>query len=308
MDPLFEELPIDPSDPVDFENCVIRGIALTRNRSDHGRIYEESAMLDLVKVSEGSSVYLDGHVPVGTQRMATRRNGVIKNIRRAGEYNRGDWHLLKSHADTGALLEAADEAPGSIMISHEVMEYEGEAERDGLLHIKGVKKFRDYALVTAGGTTKSLYEDDQMTVEFNTADDVKKHRPEIFECICAAAKQEVTADHDKKLAEVMAELDAARGKISELESKLAEHDAKALESARVEEIFKEAEELKVTISEETAEQLAKLDKDGATTIIKGMLTEGEEPRAQEDKRPQSDSGAPPKRTSNRRFGRRRKLS
>lgn len=151
---------------VDREAGIIRDVKILGRTSKNGREYETAAMQEASKLYEGSNVNVN-HVDA----KATGTRSVMEGVgwlvgshyddKRDGVY--GDLHLLKSHAATPLLMEAAERRPERFGLSHHA---DGSVTHKGRkVIVESISKVISVDVVQNPATTNGLFEqvDDKPT-------------------------------------------------------------------------------------------------------------------------------------------------
>lgn len=138
---------------VDRASGVIRNVLICGFESANGRDYPVEVLRRDCAKYEGRPVNLD-HAREGT---VARRFGWIQDVKPGQDGKpRGDFHLLKSHPQYGAVMEAAERNPALFGFSH--VAYCRTTSRDGREIVESIDKVESIDLVADPATTKSLFE------------------------------------------------------------------------------------------------------------------------------------------------------
>lgn len=143
---------------VDREAGVIRGVLLCGFTSANARDYPASVLREAAAKYERRPVNYD-HAREGT---VARRAGWVENVR-AGDDGRprGDLHLLKSHPNYGAVIEAAERNPSLFGMSH--VAHCRTSTRSGREVVEAIERVESIDLVADPATTQSLFESRTMS-------------------------------------------------------------------------------------------------------------------------------------------------
>jgi hypothetical protein len=248
---------------VDRAAAVIRGVKVLGLDSQNGRSYLPAALAAAVPLYEGAKVNVNhakGHptAPRDYQDRIGRLRGVHA---RAGAGLFGDLHLNPRHALAEQLLWDAAHAPENVGFSHNVQART--AQREGRTVVESIVAVHSVDLVADPATTRGLFESqyanssthgeasaagrgvhllaapaDREVGVSDIAAPAALRRP-LADCTLAelrAARPDLallllTEEHDARLA-AEAQLAESTVRLSELETRLAEHDAREALQAR----------------------------------------------------------------------------
>lgn len=166
-------------DNIDRENGIIKGVKLLGRVSKNGREYSEHALSQAVTLYENKKINI-GHPDRNTpdkERGLSEWWGVVRNVHRGEDGDvYGDIHYRQQHAETPALLEAAEKFPEHFGLSQNA---EGQKTRQGSkIIVETIDLVRSLDVVTNPATTNGLFESEERTV--------KKTIKQIFESLDAA--------------------------------------------------------------------------------------------------------------------------
>lgn len=138
---------------VDRAAGVIRNVLLCGTESANGRDYPVAVLRRDCAKYEGRPVNFD-HAREAT---VARRAGWVQNVRPGPDGRpRGDLHLLTTHRDYPAVMEAAERNPALFGLSH--VAYCQTATRNGREVVEAIERVESIDLVADPATTKSLFE------------------------------------------------------------------------------------------------------------------------------------------------------
>jgi hypothetical protein len=158
---------------VDRANKVIRGVKILGRFSSNGRTYTEGALREAVPMYEGARVFVNHRRPRDQRdRQISEVFGVLRNVRYIKDALYGDLHYLENAPSAAQILEAAENAPNTLGLSHhavgDVTEGPGGREIvDKITHVRSVD------IVAEPATTNGLFESQTMnakTVSASPAD------------------------------------------------------------------------------------------------------------------------------------------
>lgn len=143
---------------VDRETGVIRGVKLLGLESQNGRTYLKETVARAAKLYEGAKVNVDHGSDPKQQRSYSERIGVIENVQIDGGDGglRGDFHANPKHALFEQLAWDAENAPGSVGFSHNIMAKT--TRRDGRVVVEEITRVQSVDLVADPATTRGLFE------------------------------------------------------------------------------------------------------------------------------------------------------
>lgn len=157
--PTLQETTYGGSNKVDREAGIIRDVKILGQVSKNGREYATKAMQEAVKLYEGADVNVN-HVDAKEKGSRSVLEGVgwlvgvHHDDKRNGVY--GDLHLLKTHAVTPVLFEAAERRPERFGLSHHA---DGSVVHRGRkVIIESIEKVHSVDLVQNPATTNGLFE------------------------------------------------------------------------------------------------------------------------------------------------------
>jgi hypothetical protein len=159
---LIQELVISgvQESQIDEAAGVIRDVKLLGKVSKNKRVYTEAALDESARFYNGIRVNLD-HPPIHnakSERKFTEGVGVIRNVRRAENEVRGDFHYLKTHPYGPSIAESARRFPESFGFSHNA---EGETKMvNGQTYVEHITKAHSLDVVTRPATTEGLFEEE----------------------------------------------------------------------------------------------------------------------------------------------------
>lgn len=200
---------------VDRERGLIRGVKILGVESRNGRQYNPAAIREAKGLYEGIAVNID-HAEGGEPRSYGDRIGRLSLIEARADGLYGDLRVNPAHPLAERLFWDAENMPENVGLSHDAT---GKTKRrDGKTVVESITAVRSVDLVAEPATTAGLFEHvktkegspvDALDLKEATLDQLKQHRPDLFDSI----KTE------------LAEGDAAKAKdaeITELKAKLAE--------------------------------------------------------------------------------------
>lgn len=157
--PTLQETTYGGSNKVDRDAGIIRDVKILGQVSKNGREYATKAMQEAVKLYEGADVNVN-HVDAKEKGSRSVLEGVgwlvgvHHDDKRNGVY--GDLHLLKTHAVTPVLFEAAERRPERFGLSHHA---DGSVVHRGRkVIIESIEKVHSVDLVQNPATTNGLFE------------------------------------------------------------------------------------------------------------------------------------------------------
>ena len=284
---------------VDRENWVIKGVKVLGRKSRNGRIYEDEAIKDSSKLCENLPVTVRGGHDRENRDYHSQngqlRGGTAKNLGTDKAASFYDWHLNPADPLTEKICYDAEHFPENVPLSHEVSVYEGEVDRDGILHVERLLEVDGVAAVYRGGTNRSLFESERTEMDLKT---LKSQHPQLIEQLRTEFVQEDTAkaellESQKQLAKLTAEKEAIQEKLNEAEAEVAKYHAaeqRAKRSAEIQEAAKEV--LGKEVSTRLLEALLPLDDESLKNSlqdIKVLFAEGKPETG--GQAPESTSGA-----------------
>lgn len=234
---------------VDRENWVIRGVKVLGRKSRNGRIYEDAAIQDSAKLCENLPVTVrGGHDRDGRDYHSQNgqlRGGEAKFLGSDKAASFYDWHLNPKDELTEKICYDAEHFPENVPLSHEVSVYEGDLDRDGILHVERLIEVDGVAAVYRGGTNRSLFESEQVNMDLKS---LKAQHAPLVEQLRAEFLAEDTVkaelqEAQSKLAKVTAEKESLQEKLHEAEAKVAEYHAAEQRIKRAAEIQEAAKEI-----------------------------------------------------------------
>lgn len=154
----LSESTFSPPTKVDREAGVIHGVKVLGRESKNGRSYNDQAMADAARLTEGVKV----HVNHPERDKPNRERGIgemfgeLKNVVIKADGNYADLHYLKKHPLAESVAERAERFPKSFGLSQNA---------DGKVRVAGGKQIveslvtlRSVDLVDTPATTAGLYE------------------------------------------------------------------------------------------------------------------------------------------------------
>lgn len=239
---------------VDRAHEVIRGCLMCGLESTNKRRYHEALSdPDAPKLYEGCHVN-SNHVEPGMSVAWQDRIGKYRNVRFVeGSGMIGDLHYNPHYRHIQQLLHFAEHMPDAIGNSHRVNAV-GSKAKDGVFDVRKIMAVFSTDIVADGGTTKSMYEGDRMTLsthsvhpkpEIQETDEMAElkdmavraiieARPDVVEAIREAQKAE------KEYVALVAERDALKKERDDMKAKLDEHDKIAARAKKIAEIKERA--------------------------------------------------------------------
>jgi hypothetical protein len=191
---------------VDAEGGVIRGVKILGLQSRNGRTYRPEALAEAARLYEEAKVNVNHpQGNPGGPRDYRDRIGVIRNVTaRPDEGLFADLHFNPKHALAEQLAWDAEHAPENVGFSHNVQART--SRRGGQLVVEAITKVQSVDLVADPATTRGLFEsapdasdaDDAPSGEEApeqlggvTADQLRRHRPDLVEEILAESRAEL---------------------------------------------------------------------------------------------------------------------
>lgn len=284
---------------VDRENSVIKGVKVLGKQSRNGRIYEDAAIQDSARLCENLPVTVRGghnredrdyHSQNGQL-----RNGSTRGLGTDKAASIFDWHLNPRDELTEKIIYDAEHFPENIPLSHEVSVYEGDLDKDGILHVERLIEVDGVAAVYRGGTNRSLFESESKDMDLKT---LKTQHAPLVEQLRAEfiAEDTVKADLQEaqnKLAKVTAEKESLQEKLNEAEAKVAEYHAAEQRLKKAAEIQETAKEvLGKEVSQNLLEALLPLTDENVKKTLQDIKSwQGEGKSESGASTPESTSGA-----------------
>lgn len=290
---------------VDRENWVIRGVKVLGRKSRNGRIYEDDAIRDSARLCENLPVTVRGghdregrdyHCQNGQLRSGEAR---FLGTEKAASYY--DWYLNPKDELTEKICYDAEHFPQNVPLSHEVSVYEGDVDKEGVLHVERLIEVDGVAAVYRGGTNRSLFESEQEQMDVKTlktqhADLVEQLRVEFLaEDTVKAELQEA----QKAIAKAVAEKDQLQEQLDAAEKTIAEYrqvEERQQKARKIQETAKEI--LDKEISEKLVESLLPLGDEA----IREVITELKTNKSPEDGQPNANGSTAPDSTSGSAYG------
>jgi hypothetical protein len=144
---------IDEAAGIIFDVKIV-GLTST-NKGDRAADYPIACLTRAIPLYEGAVVH-NGHPPIGKNPRLEDQVGVIRNVRAREDGLYGDLHYNPKHALASQLIWNAKKNPRAVMLSHDV---EAKVVRQGGRQVvQEIVRVRSCDLVTAGGSTVSLFE------------------------------------------------------------------------------------------------------------------------------------------------------
>jgi len=258
---------------IDREKGLIEGVKILGAKSRNGNFYTDQALNAVASLYEGVDVY-DGH----HTRKYSDHVGTITAPYRKGDAVFGALQLRKHHALYEQVLDDAENNPGNLALSHEVMDgdYEATMVSEGR-RIDDIFKVDAVAIVKRGGTNKSLVEEEDVaTKEIKTLDDLREAYGPLVEELEASLSESIHAKaaKDDKLARVITERDEAIQKQNELQEKLDLIEQEKQLAALKAEILEEAQGMGIEakdISDDLMEEfVGGMKREMVTAFLKNM--------------------------------------
>lgn len=223
---------------VDRGQRLIKDVTLCGKVSKNGRTYSEQALNDAVRLYQNAPFYIDHPTDAQLRERKGVRSvydlaGEIVNPRRAGDFVRGDLHVLDREPTIGMAFALAEQMPHMAGMSHRARGRlrPGAAGQGDV--VEALEEVFAVELVTDPATTAGLFEsihnEDAMDFSKLTVAELQKQRPDLIKALTEAAENadELAAEKakTKKLEEENAALKAGEAKRARAElvtTKLAE--------------------------------------------------------------------------------------
>lgn len=233
---------------VDITNCVIKGVSLITGdcvAEGHDLIVDDTTVSQLHALAKTK-----GKVPVNLDHGSGIKdmNGYVSNFHMDGVKMRGDWHLLKNHAETQLMMERAMEMPECFGLSV-AFKGKGVAVKGGKKAARA-EKLLSVDCVTRPAANNGLFSaKDRPTVDINKKDMDKTGQQENAE--------PTIQDVMKSLGEISTRL----GQFEQVQNQLVEHVNQGVEDQGVDRDV--LEKLHNCKDEELPEGVTRADVDAA---------------------------------------------
>lgn len=155
---------VDRQAGIIYDVLVVGRTSRNRRESKKGRRYTDDCLRDALRLYEGVKVRTH-HKKAGKSSTTDIEGrdvgdtlGQLRGVRLTDAGIRANLHYLKSHPLAERLAEAAEGMPEAYGLSHDVSDWDGGLDGEGVYAITRIRKLEGVDLVDEPGSTRSLYE------------------------------------------------------------------------------------------------------------------------------------------------------